>query len=135
VSDVKTSSLLIIEDDPALQTMLSWTLAGEGFDVRVASNGREGLDLLQAGLRPGLILLDYMMPVMCGGEFLSKRKQIPELSSIPVVVFSAMSDPRESQPGIIYLSKPAEIEQLISTISNNYSLPRGAHGHAASHAG
>src|SRR4051812_12376876 len=72
--------------------MLTIILEVEGYEVTSAGNGREALDRLGGGPRPDLILLDLMMPVMTGWEFLDQRKQDPRLAAIPVVILSAVSD-------------------------------------------
>ena len=80
--------VLVVEDDPATRFTMRRALLGFGCRVRVAENGRRGLDDL-ARVRPDLILLDLMMPEMDGFEFLAELRKRPELDDVPVVVVTA----------------------------------------------
>ncbi len=80
--------VLIVEDDTALREMLRRMLAGEGWAVTEAANGREALACV-AATRPELILLDLMLPEMDGFAFLAALRQDEAWRSIPVVVITA----------------------------------------------
>jgi signal transduction histidine kinase/DNA-binding response OmpR family regulator len=82
------AEVLIIEDDPSNRDMLTRLLQKEGLAVVTAENGSAALEQL-AIQRPSLILLDLMMPVMDGFEFLSIISREPQLASIPVIVVTA----------------------------------------------
>jgi len=82
------AEVLIVEDDPASSDMLGRLLQKEKLGVLTAENGSAALEVL-ATKRPALILLDLMMPVMDGFEFLRILKTEPQLASIPVVVVTA----------------------------------------------
>jgi CheY-like chemotaxis protein len=84
------SSILVVEDDTDLRDCVREELEDSGYRVTTAGNGREGLDLLDRGDRPCLILLDLMMPVMTGYEFLAELRGRD--ADIPVVVMSAFLD-------------------------------------------
>jgi len=104
--------VVVIEDEPDLLEVTSFVLESEGFTVRAARNGREGLELLRSGVRPGLVLLDMMMPVMGGREFLTEIAKYPELHAIPIVVLSA--DGMTRLPGATaVLRKPIDLRQLV----------------------
>ena len=60
--------VLVVEDDTDLRESLSQALRDHGFTVTPASNGKQALDLLRAGTRPTVILLDLMMPILNGWE-------------------------------------------------------------------
>ncbi|RKY18969.1 MAG: hypothetical protein DRQ55_11900 [Planctomycetota bacterium] len=79
---------LLIDDDDAVQDVVSSLLTKQGWQVRQASNGQEGLERLAEDL-PSLILLDLMMPVMDGFDFLVEKHKNPEWQGIPVVVLTA----------------------------------------------
>lgn len=83
--------IAIIEDDVAIAGMYNAKLTASGYDVKVAENGKVGLDLIKS-FRPDVILLDLMMPVMNGLEVLQKFKDDPELTRAKVVVLSNMGD-------------------------------------------
>ena len=85
-----TTKICIIEDDPAIQLMYKMKLEHEGYDVRSASNGVEGLEIIKS-FRPELILLDLRMPVMDGSEMLEKLRTTPWGSNIRVVILTNIS--------------------------------------------
>jgi CheY-like chemotaxis protein len=114
--------ILIVEDDLDIRDVLTQVLEYEGFEVAAASNGREALDYLRSHPKPGLILLDLMMPVMDGWQFRSEQQQDEQLSSIPVVILSA--DGNAYQKAAIiraagYLKKPVELETLLDTVNRH----------------
>jgi CheY-like chemotaxis protein len=80
--------LLLVEDEPNTREMMRRTLEREGWRVVEASDGRAALEQLQAE-RPGLIVLDLMMPQMDGFEFLSEMRKNGDWQNIPVVVVTA----------------------------------------------
>jgi CheY-like chemotaxis protein len=109
-------TILIVEDDADLQTALLEGLQEEGYEVRAAPNGLEALaELLSDEEHPSLILLDLMMPLMNGWQFLDERIQYPELSKIPVLVLTASTDARPPQAAAI-LRKPIHPLQLFETV-------------------
>lgn len=82
--------VLIVEDDPAIREGLKEVLEIEGFSAETASNGKEALEISeQAGNNICLILLDLMMPVMNGIQFLEAKQKHARLASVPVVVITA----------------------------------------------
>ena len=83
------SSVLVVEDNKLLQSYLSDVLR-DHFELHIADNGKEALDLLKH-IRPDLILTDVMMPVMDGWELLSKIREDAALSKIPVIVLTAVA--------------------------------------------
>jgi CheY-like chemotaxis protein len=83
--------VLLVEDDLDVREAMADLLACEGLRVVVASDGREALDLLQAGLRPSVIVLDLTMPRMDGWDFRHAQMADPNLKDIPVIVVSAGS--------------------------------------------
>jgi CheY-like chemotaxis protein len=83
------ASVLIIDDDADPREMMRRLLERSGLKVDEAGNGAEGLSWLETHPRPSLILLDLMMPVMDGFEFLDRMLQNEALKDIPVVVVTA----------------------------------------------
>jgi CheY-like chemotaxis protein len=79
---------LIVEDDASARDVLRRTLEQDGWSVREATNGREGLARLADGI-PDVILLDLMMPEMDGFEFVDELRGNQAWSRIPVVVVTA----------------------------------------------
>ena len=83
-----SDSILIVEDDDTAREMMRRMLEREGWAVSEAENGRIGLERV-AGSRPGLILLDLMMPEMDGFEFVDRLRKNEAWRAIPVVVVTA----------------------------------------------
>ena len=82
-------AVLLIDDDEAIRLSLGEFLEEQGFSVLTACHGAEALELLKKVERPALILLDFMMPVMNGNEFLAAMRADPAIRGIPVVILSA----------------------------------------------
>ncbi len=80
--------ILVAEDDPMVMKLYKAKLELEGFEVIEASDGRDALDKLK--LKPDLILLDLMMPIMDGFEFLENIKDNKDYQKIPVIVLSIL---------------------------------------------
>jgi CheY-like chemotaxis protein len=110
-------TVLIVEDDGETRAALQAILESEGHRVAAVTNGREAINYLHRSERPGLILLDLMMPVMSGWEFRSLQRRDPGLSSIPVVVCSAADD-LEQEVSLLgaagCLQKPINAGQLLA---------------------
>jgi len=83
-----TCPVLLVEDDPETREVMARTLVKAGWTVSEAGNGQEALDIM-SGLHPRLILLDLMMPVMDGFDFLTVMRARPEWRHIPVIVITA----------------------------------------------
>src|SRR4051812_37667489 len=98
---MRCQSVLIVEDERDIRDTLEEVLKYEGFSVHSSSNGQEALTLLKTIERPCLILLDMMMPVMNGWEFLQMQRQDEILATIPVVVVSAGGEKAQA-PGAIH---------------------------------
>jgi CheY-like chemotaxis protein len=79
--------VLVVDDDPDLRGRLRGLLEKDGWAVDEAGNGREAMERLAA--RPSLVLLDLLMPVMDGFEFLTEFRHREEFRSVPVVVLTA----------------------------------------------
>lgn len=110
--------ILIVEDERDAREALKEILEIEGFKVVTAENGQVGLELLQDVEEPCLILLDLMMPVMNGWEFLEalRLQQKHVLATIPVVVVSAIADLAAAQQkyNCDFMKKPVNVQNLVS---------------------
>ncbi|NJN19708.1 MAG: response regulator [Oscillochloris sp.] len=116
--------MLVLDDDAAIREVLSEVLEEEGYQVKSAANGREGLQILRANDgSAGLILLDLMMPIMNGWDFRALQLQDPALATIPVVVLSADRDIRLKAASISahdYLAKPVDLNVLVEAVRRHY---------------
>jgi CheY-like chemotaxis protein len=107
--------VLIVDDDPDLLDVTSFVIEGEGMAVETARNGEEALAVLGSGRLPALVLLDLMMPVMNGWEFLTAVANDPLLNPIPIVVLSA-GDHDEIAGALEILSKPMDLKELLRVV-------------------
>lgn len=110
----KNQTILIVEDDSEISFMIAAFLGDEGFDVVIAGDGAQALEQLSNNLRPDLILLDMMMPVMDGFQF-SQELRARHYSPCPVIVTSAAVDIQERAKKIsanAWISKPFSLDEL-----------------------
>ena len=109
--------ILVVDDDPDIRESIASALEIEGYPVLMAENGQAALDLLLAlteDALPRCIMLDLMMPVMTGEEFLSVIKdKYEDLRKIPIVVASANGSLLMNKlPAKEVLKKPIDINDL-----------------------
>jgi signal transduction histidine kinase/DNA-binding response OmpR family regulator len=95
----RDSAILVVDDDESTREIMRRTLEGAGWEVWEAENGKVALDLM-AEKRPAMILLDLMMPVMDGFDFINEFSQHPEWRTIPVVVVTA-KDPNADEKRLL----------------------------------
>jgi CheY-like chemotaxis protein len=107
--------VLIVDDDPDLLDVTSFVIENEGMTVETARNGEEALALLATGRLPALVLLDLMMPVMNGWEFLTAVANDPVLQALPVVVLTA-AEHTEIPGALAVLSKPMDLKELLRVV-------------------
>ena len=128
MSAFEKNLVLVIEDDVAIRETFAEILELEGLRVVQVENGLAAVRALEGGLRPSLILLDLMMPVMDGFAFRAEQLKNPAWSTIPVLVLSAdvrMKEKLDSFKGVAYLRKPPDIDVLISKVHEHrrHDLP------------
>jgi CheY-like chemotaxis protein len=120
---VTSREVLVVEDDTDLREGLSQALRDHGFGVTPTTNGQEALDLLRAGARPSVILLDLMMPELNGWQLAAALRRDPDLSQIPQVVISAYMDDTEQEalalPADDCLRKPFHLRILIRALERH----------------
>ncbi|MFP2931079.1 response regulator [Pyxidicoccus sp. 3LG] len=122
-ADSRRGVVLVVDDDLSIRESLSHLLEELKYEVVLAENGHDALALLRArSVPPSLILLDLMMPVMNGWQFLEERQKDSLLSSIPLVVISAALDASAELPDVAgYLKKPVASEQLVGMLEHLHS--------------
>jgi CheY-like chemotaxis protein len=113
--------VLVVEDDHDVRQAIAEVLEDNAYRAVEVSNGLEAIESLRApgNKRPCLILLDIMMPVMDGREFLVHQRSDPSLREIPVVVLSAHATLEEAKSDLqaaAYLRKPVRAETLLSAV-------------------
>jgi CheY-like chemotaxis protein len=119
-------TVMVVEDDFDCRESVCEVLRYDGYHVVAASNGVEALRYLEANPPPGLILLDLMMPVMNGWQFMDERKARPALAQIPVALLSAERDlaGRAAELGVAgYICKPLDVEGLLGTVRKLVGAP------------
>ena len=114
------SKLLLVEDNEINWDMLSRRLQRRGYEVVIAVNGEEGVNMAQSE-NPDLVLMDMSLPVLTGWEATRQLKAAPETGSIPILALTAhaMSDDRDKalEAGCDdYDTKPIEFSRLLGKI-------------------
>src|SRR5215470_8283278 len=110
------ASILIVDDDPEIVSMLSTRLTKRGYKVTTASDGHRALELAKRE-RPDLVLLDVMMPGKSGWEVARALKQDPVTQTIKIVMVTAIGERTNEMTSSIYgadahIDKPFEFEKL-----------------------
>jgi signal transduction histidine kinase/DNA-binding response OmpR family regulator len=115
-----TKTVLVIDDSHHDRKFLHRYLSSEGYNVVMATNGKQGLQMAKE-LVPDMITLDVMMPEMDGWETLVALKNDPFLANIPVVMSSIVEDRHLAQTlgAVDYVTKPVEKDRLIRIISKH----------------
>ena len=114
--------VMIVDDEEDIRSMIRLALELKGYNVVEASDGRDALRQLREGARPGLILLDLMMPGMNGWDFRDQQARDPELAEIPVLVFTG--DTRITQKvrelgAAGYVKKPVGFHSLQAVVEKH----------------
>jgi CheY-like chemotaxis protein len=113
-------TILIIDDDLALQTVLEYALRNADYEVVLAPDGQEGLRMLES-LAPSLVISDIMMPNMDGVEVFQHLKERLQDDGIPIFFMTALNRKPwfadlEAE-GAVILQKPFEVERLVDMIN------------------
>jgi CheY-like chemotaxis protein len=110
--------VLVVDDEQGLLEVMRFALEGEGFEVETARNGMEALQRLRTGRSPSLVLLDLMMPVMSGWEFLDEVARLPALAPPPIVVLTAAGS--MGVPGAAeVVRKPYDLGVLLDAVERH----------------
>ncbi|TCK28561.1 response regulator receiver domain-containing protein [Ancylobacter aquaticus] len=120
------TKILLVEDNEMNRDMLSRRLARNGFEVVIAVNGQEGVDLALSE-KPALILMDMSLPVLDGWEATRQVKANPETAGIPVIALTAhaMASDREQAMAAgcdDFDTKPVELPRLLEKIKTRLGL-------------
>ena len=114
--------ILIADDEPNIVVALEYLLSRNGYEVLVARNGEEALQLVESA-RPDLLLLDIMMPVRSGYEVCQRVRERPEWSHIKVIMLSAKGRDEEVAKGLglgadLYITKPFSTRELLDKVGS-----------------
>ena len=112
--------ILAVDDEPNILLSLEYILEQEGYDVHVARDGDEALEMAQR-IRPDLILLDVAMPRKDGYEVCRILRQTQDLAGTKVVMLTAKGQPLERKKGLevgadLYITKPFSTDDLLDKI-------------------
>lgn len=120
------SRILLVEDEPVNIQALSAVLKDEGYQMSVATNGQQALDLLER-VRPDLILLDIMMPGMDGFETCRQIKATVNWREIPIIFLTAKTETQDIVRGfevgaVDYVAKPFNTHELLARVRTHLAL-------------
>lgn len=112
--------IMVVEDEAAISTLLEYNLTREGYDVRVAADGEEGLLRIEED-GPDLVVLDWMLPKISGIEVCRRLRSKPETRNVPVIMLTARSEEADRVRGLDtgaddYLTKPFSMSELSARI-------------------
>ena len=117
---------MLVDDNVTNLQVLHQTLDGQGYKLLVAKNGASALAIAEKA-KPSLILLDIMMPEMDGYEVCRRLKGNPELSDIPIIYLSAMTDTEDKVKGlelgaVDYITKPFQPEEVMARVKTHLTI-------------
>lgn len=120
------ANILVVDDEPEIVSWLSFELREAGHSISTATNGEEGLLLMELE-RPQLVILDIDMPVMNGFQMLKRFRGMKELQDVHVLMLTGRGREADWVQGYKlgvhdYLTKPLDISELLDAIETNLSL-------------
>lgn len=118
-------TVLVVEDDPGIREVLKDVLELDGYTVLTAENGLDALRVLESAVPPCLILLDLMMPVMNGWEFLESVYERGDTMVVGrVAVVTAVADLAGLERfGCRVIRKPPDIDQVLAVAREHCDCP------------
>jgi two-component system alkaline phosphatase synthesis response regulator PhoP len=112
--------ILIVDDEPNIVMSLEYTFKKNNFEVFIARDGQEALDILKDQL-PDIIILDVMMPMVDGYSTLEQIKKDERLDNCKVVFLSAKNKEKDIEKGLslganLYITKPFSVKKLVEKV-------------------
>lgn len=113
-------SILVVEDEDSISSVIQYNLKREGFNVDSAEDGDSAIKIAKSS-KPDLIILDWMLPILSGIEVCKLLRQSPETASIPIIMLSAKGQELDKITGLEYgaddyMTKPFSPVELIARI-------------------
>jgi CheY-like chemotaxis protein len=131
--DQTRPAVLIVDDDADIRDLVGDCLEAERYQVHTAPDGRQALDALRLGLRPSVIFLDLMMPIVSGFDVLIALRNSPDWRAIPVVIFTASHDgnARDLDGAFEILRKPADLDAVLASAQKAIAVTHRDNGAAS----
>lgn len=112
--------ILLVDDEPNILMSLEYTFKKHNFEVYVARDGQEALDIIQKQ-QPDIIILDIMMPLVDGYETLRQIKKNDKLQHCKVIFLSAKNKEKDIEKGLalgadLYVLKPFSVRKLVEQV-------------------
>ena len=128
--EIKTRSIVIVEDDEDIADSIRYNLENEGFRVRVAATGEDALNVI-LDRPPSLILLDLNLPHMSGLELCRRLRHEAPTSRVPILILTARTDESDKVLGLNlgaddYITKPFSMRELVARL---HAVLRRSEGH------
>jgi len=120
-----SKKILVIDDEPEIAKVISDRLVASGYEVATAKDGKEGLSQIVI-FDPDLIILDTLMPVMNGLQFMQKYEESEKMRKIPVIAISAREGVRDFFTDLLvrdFMVKPLDMPVLLATIGKLLGQP------------
>lgn len=113
-------TILVVDDDPFIATIICEALISDGYKIEKAADGEEALAKIEQ-LIPDLVIMDYMMPKMDGPQVCRKVKENPKIKHVPIIMVTAVADVKEKVQLLDsgaedYIVKPFDLEELLARV-------------------
>lgn len=123
MDDTSKPRVLVVDDDPALQKLVTTLLQRAGMEAIGALTAASAAEVLKERPLPNVIILDMMLPDISGIEFLKQMRSKEIFDHLPIIILSALADPDQIREALNcgadrYLTKPYIVNNLISTVQD-----------------
>lgn len=114
------ATILVVEDEPAIQELISYGLRQAGHKTFCAGNAEQAMEIVN-DILPDLVLLDWMLPGMSGIEFAKMLRRVPRTKNIPIIMLTARTEESDKVSGLEvgaddYITKPFSPRELVARI-------------------
>lgn len=116
------NSVLIVDDSPDIRRLLARALTNEGINVHLAEDGEVAKKVICEISSPSVILLDLMMPILDGFEFLKWKNEQERFRDWPVIILSASTHAELPDGAAAMLKKPVDLDELINIIELKFNV-------------